>query len=180
MQSLKDGLSSDTVLAYFDPHAHHEVHVDGSPIGESGTLVQQRSKEKRQQVVQYASRVPKRNIPRENWRYWRWILGVRNFICISLEIRLPFCQTTNLWKLYLIILARHKTSLRLQRILVRMMMDYDFTVKYQPGKGNISDYTSRHPVQSQRGNEKEGSYSDAVQQQINFIMKNDIRSAITI
>ena len=34
--------------------------------------------------------------------------------------------------------ARHKTSLRLQRILVRML-DYDFKVTYLPGKDNISD-----------------------------------------
>ena len=74
---------------------------------------------------------------------------------------------------------RHETSLRLQRILVRMM-DYDFKVKYQPGKYNISDYTSRHPVPSQRGNDKEDSNSDEVQQYVNFIMKNDIPSAITL
>ena len=31
-QRLKDGLSSDTVLAYFDPRAQHELHVDDSPL----------------------------------------------------------------------------------------------------------------------------------------------------
>ncbi|PFX29990.1 Retrovirus-related Pol polyprotein [Stylophora pistillata] len=39
-ESLKEGLSSDTVLVYFDPAAEHEVHVDGCPLGISATLVQ--------------------------------------------------------------------------------------------------------------------------------------------
>jgi hypothetical protein len=41
-QKLKDGLSSDTVLAYFDTQGQHEVHGDGSPLGVSATLVQKR------------------------------------------------------------------------------------------------------------------------------------------
>lgn len=30
--SLKEALSSDMVLAYFDPNAQHEVHVNGCPL----------------------------------------------------------------------------------------------------------------------------------------------------
>ena len=55
-QRLKDGLSSDTVLAYFDPRKQHEVHVDGSPIGASATLVQKTGQDEPLEVVQYASR----------------------------------------------------------------------------------------------------------------------------
>ena len=44
--SLKEGLSSDTVLVYFDPAAEHEVHVDGCPLGISATLVQRESNDK--------------------------------------------------------------------------------------------------------------------------------------
>ena len=39
-EALKNALSADTVLAYFDPAADHEVHVDGCPLGVSATLVQ--------------------------------------------------------------------------------------------------------------------------------------------
>ncbi|PFX13584.1 Retrovirus-related Pol polyprotein [Stylophora pistillata] len=55
-ESLKEGLSSDTVLVYFDPAAEHEVHVDGCPLGISATLVQRESSDKGWRVVQYASR----------------------------------------------------------------------------------------------------------------------------
>ena len=44
--SLKEGLSSDTVLVYFDPAAEHEVHVDGCPLGISASLVQWESSDK--------------------------------------------------------------------------------------------------------------------------------------
>ncbi|KAK2572920.1 hypothetical protein P5673_001932 [Acropora cervicornis] len=39
----------------------------------------------------------------------------------------------------------HTTSLRVQRIVNRMF-HYDLRVKYRPGKENISDYLSRHPL----------------------------------
>ena len=39
-EAVKNALSADTVLAYFDPVADHEVHVDGCPLGISAALVQ--------------------------------------------------------------------------------------------------------------------------------------------
>ena len=44
--SLKEGLSSDTVLVHFDLAAEHEVHMDGYPLGISATLVQRESSDK--------------------------------------------------------------------------------------------------------------------------------------
>ena len=56
-------------------------------------------------------------------------------------------------------------------------MDYDFSVTYRPGKDNISDYTSRPPMQSEE--DIEANVEDEVQQYVNFIIKNDIPAAIT-
>ena len=55
-EALKNALSTYTVLAYFDPAADHEVHVDGCPLGISATLVQRSPNEDHWRVVQYASR----------------------------------------------------------------------------------------------------------------------------
>lgn len=44
------------VLAYFDPNAQREVHVDGCPLRVSATLVQRSPNEDNWRVVQYASR----------------------------------------------------------------------------------------------------------------------------
>ena len=53
---LKGGLSLDTVLAYFDTEAQHEVDIDGCPIGVSATLVQKKNNQDHGQVIQYRSR----------------------------------------------------------------------------------------------------------------------------
>lgn len=58
-------------------------------------------------------------------------------------------------------------------------MDYNIKVKYQAGKGSISDYTSRHPVLSREGEEKESRDTDEVAQYVNFIINNNIPKAIT-
>ena len=55
-EELKNMLSSDTVQAYFDPQAEHELHVDGCPMGLAATLTQRKPGEQIWQVVQYASR----------------------------------------------------------------------------------------------------------------------------
>jgi len=55
-EELKNMLSSDTVLAYFDPQEEHELHVDGCPMGVVATLTQRKPGEQIWQVVQYASR----------------------------------------------------------------------------------------------------------------------------
>ena len=36
-EKLKNMLSSDTVQAYFDPQAEHELHIDGCPVGLAAT-----------------------------------------------------------------------------------------------------------------------------------------------
>ena len=49
-------LSSDTVKAYFDPQAEHELHIDGFPVGLAATLTQRKPGKQCWRVVQYASR----------------------------------------------------------------------------------------------------------------------------
>ena len=39
---IKNMLSSDTVQAYFDPQAEHELHIDGCPVGLAATLTQRK------------------------------------------------------------------------------------------------------------------------------------------
>jgi hypothetical protein len=149
-QKLKDGLSSDTVLAYFDTQAQHEVHVDGSPLGVSATLVQKRKTDGVWRVVQYASRAL--NSAEKKYSQIEFEMLAVDFGCKKFHVylyRAPFVVVSDHKPLEVIVNnPRHKTSLRLQQILVRLM-DYDFSVTYRPGKDNISDYTSRHPMQSE-------------------------------
>ena len=41
-EELNNMLSSDTVQAYFDPQAEHELHVHGCPTGLAATLTQRK------------------------------------------------------------------------------------------------------------------------------------------
>jgi hypothetical protein len=72
---------------------------------------------------------------------------------------------------------RHQTSIRLQRILVRIM-DYQFKVEYRPGKDNISDYTSRHPLPRDECSKQEQSASKEIKQYVNYMLPNNIPQAI--
>ena len=146
-EALKNALSADTLLVYFDPAADHEVHVDGCPLGISATLVQRSPNEDHWRVVQYASRA----LSDAERRYSQIELETlaADFACRKFHVFLygkPFIVVTDHKPLEVIFNnPRHATSIRLQRVTVRML-DYEFKVEYRPGKTNISDYTSRHPL----------------------------------
>ena len=119
-------------------------------IGGAGyaTAYKRKEDEESWRVIQYASRVLN-GAEKEYSQIELEMLAV-DFGCRKFHIYLwgsPFVVVSDHKPLEVIFNnARHTTSLRLQRILVRLI-DYDFTVTYSPGKYNISDYTSRHPVQ---------------------------------
>ena len=119
-ESLKEGLSSDTVLVYVDPVAEHEVHVDGCPLGISATLVQHDLSDESWRVVQYASRAL--SDAERNYSQIELVMLVADFTCRKFHVflyGLPFKIVTDN-KLLKVILnnPRHKTSIRLQRMLV--------------------------------------------------------------
>ena len=63
----------------------------------------------------------------------------------------------------------HTTSIRVQRIVNRLM-DYDFIVEYRPGKGNISDYTSRHPMPLHESSKFELRTTKEVRHYVNYVV----------
>ena len=54
LEELKKRMTSDAVIAYFDPSKKTEVVVDASPVGLGAVLVQKHNEESK--VVAYASR----------------------------------------------------------------------------------------------------------------------------
>ena len=73
---------------------------------------------------------------------------------------------------------RHKTSIRLQRMMVRML-NYEFKVEYGPGKANISAFTSRHPPPRENCTKRELGTTKDVKQYVNFVVASDIPRAIS-
>ena len=129
-ESLKEALSSDKVLVYFDPGAEHEVHVDGCPLGISATLVQRGPRDDNWRVIQYASRTlseTERNYSQIELEMLPADLACRKFYVFLHG--LSFTVVTDHKPLQVILnKRRHKTSLSLQRMVVRML-DYEFKVE---------------------------------------------------
>ena len=144
-------LSSDTVQAYFDPIAEHELHIDGCPLGLAATLTQRKPGQDTWQVVQYASR--SLTDPEKRYSQIELEALAGDFGCKKFHLLLygmPFKIITDHKPLESVFnKPTHETSIQVQRISTRMM-DYDFVVEYRPGKDNISDYTSRHPAKEVR------------------------------
>ena len=59
------------------------------------------------------------------------------------------------------------------------MLDYEFKVEYRPGKTNISDHTSRHPLPRENCTKRELGSTKDVKQYVNFVIASDIPRAIS-
>ena len=59
------------------------------------------------------------------------------------------------------------------------MVDYEFKVEYRPGKTNISEYTSRHPLPLEQSSKRELGTTKDVRHYVNFVIENDIPKAIS-
>ena len=59
------------------------------------------------------------------------------------------------------------------------MMDYDFVVEYRPGKENISDYTSRHPMPLHEFSKFEFRTTKEVRHYVNYVVTCSTHKAVT-
>jgi hypothetical protein len=149
---LKDSLTSDTVMSYFNHKLETELVVDASPHGVGAILTQiQPTKDGRRdvQIVAYASRalddVESRYSQTEREALAvRW--GVEHFHLYLYGIK--FTVVTDhkaLVSIFSNVVA--KPSPRIERWCLRLQQ-YTFNTVYRPGADNPADYMSRHPVAS--------------------------------
>ena len=59
------------------------------------------------------------------------------------------------------------------------MLDYDFVVEYRPGKENVSDYTSRHPMPLQMCTKLELKTTKEVKRYVNYVVTCNTPNAVT-
>ena len=178
-EQLKNMLSSDTVQAYFDPQAEHELHVDGCPMGLAATLTQRKLGEQVWQVVQYASRSLTDTEKRYSQIELEALAG--DFGCKKFHLFLygiPFKMVTDHKPLESVFnQPTHAMSIRVQRIVNRML-DYDFVVEYRSGKENVSDYTSRHPMPLQTCTKLEFKTTKEVKRYVNYVVTCNTPNAV--
>ena len=179
-EELKNMLSNDTVQAYFDLQAEHELHIDGCPVGLAATLTQRKPREQCWRVVQYASR--SLTDPEKRYSQIELEALAGDFGCKKFHLFLygrPFKIVTDHKPLESVFnKPTHTTSIRVQRI-VNSMMDYDFVVEYHPRKENISDYTSRHPMPLHECSKFELRTTKEVQHYVNYVVMCSMIKAVT-
>jgi hypothetical protein len=177
-EKLKELLSSDTVLAYFDPELKSCIVVDASSVG-LGAIFTQETREGNRNVVCYASRtltpVERRysQIEREGlaiaWacdKFHLYLYGGPEFDIIT--DHKPLVPMFNN--------PRAQLPPRLLRWRLKMQQ-YKFSVRYNPGKENPADYMSRHPLETYSNHTQR--LEESTEEYVNFIAINAVPKAIT-
>ena len=167
---LKEQLSSEMIMTYYDPKKDIEIIVDASPFGLGAILTQD------QKVLSYASRslsdVESRYSQTERealaivWaceHYDMYTNGAKSFTVITDHKPLE-----NIWK-------KPKPTPRIERWGLRLQ-PYKLTIKYQPGSSNPSDYLSRHPINTG----KISLQQKVAEQHVNFIANTSTPKSMTL
>ena len=147
-QSMKEALSQDTTMAYFDPTRVTKLIVDGSKYGLSSILTQLEPQTQQYKEIRYYSRATTDTESRYSQieiesaalafamqRNHIYLHGLQNFIA-STDHK-PLLPLYNQYKAEL--------PARILRDKLKLQ-DYSYTLIHGPGKTNPADYLSWHPV----------------------------------
>lgn len=173
--ALKECLTSNNVIAYFDPSKRTVATFDASPFG-LGAVLTQFDQQGNEHAVAYASRtlteVERRYSQTERealaivWgceRFHLYLYGSQfEIITDHKPLELIFNNPSS------------KPPARIQRWALRLQA-YIFTVKYKPGPTNIADYLSRHPLPSQSDRERQ-----VAEEYVNYLVGHAVPKAMTL
>ena len=136
---MKQLLSSESVMSYFDSEKKTTVYVDASPVGLGANLVQDG------RTIAYASRALTSVIESRYSQIEREALGIV-YGCEHLHMYLVGCKFSVVTdhKPLLYIWKKISPPLRIARWGLRLL-PYKFDIEYQKDEDNIADYLSRHP-----------------------------------
>ena len=171
-QTLKDKLTSDTVMAYFDPSKDTELWVDASPVGLAAILCQGNK------IVAYAScalSLVEQRYSQTERECLSILYGVEHFHLFLFGK--SFTLVTDHRPLTAIFGTQTKPkakqqSLRLEHLRLRLAT-YDFKVVYRKGDLMISDYMSRHPFKAYTNHNSTEDY-------VRFIASHSVPKALNL
>ena len=178
LDTIKERLTSDTVMTYFDPEKITELIVDASPVGLGAMLTQRSSLTDNPRVLSYASK----SLTPVEQRYSqteREALAVV-WACEHFHIYVygkPVTVVTDhkpLERLYNSSCA--KPPVRIERWALRLQ-NYDARVVYRPGKENPADYMSRHPNREAVDSNQQQRVAE---EYVNFVARYDTPIAISL
>ena len=146
LDKLKDALTCETTMTYFDASKPTEIYVDGSPTGLGGILLQRDSKG-HPSIIAYGSRSltdtesrysqTEREALAVHWAILHFHLYVygNDFVVVSDHKPLEGIYNK----------PSSKPTARIERWILQLQQ-YKFTIRYEAGDRNPADYMSRHPV----------------------------------
>ena len=145
-KKVKEVLTSDTVMAYFDSNKQTELVTDASPCGLSAILSQHTPGKTDRKIVAYVSK----SLSPTECRYSQVEKEALAIVWAVERLHLylygaPFTLHTDCKPVELILNNnRSKPPARIERWNLRLQ-GYDFTTVHTKGIDNPSDFLSRHP-----------------------------------
>ena len=172
---LQNILSSETVMAYFDPNRPASLDVDASPVG-LGAMLLQADNKGHDKVVAYGScslNSAEQNYPQIEREGLAVVWGLEHFHeYVYGEPVTVFTDHEPLESIYGN--PNKKLSGRLERWSLRLQ-PYHASIKYRKGKGKPSDYLSRHTT-SCNSSERQ---SKIAEEYINFLVAEAVPKSMT-
>lgn len=174
-QKLKECLTEQPVLSYYDRDAQTQVIVDASPVGLGAVLVQ-KQKNGAFQPVAYASKAlndVERRYSQTEKEALAVVWGCEKFHLYLLGKH--FTLITDHRALEVIYGPRSKPSARVERWVLRLQ-PYTFEVIYKPGRTNVADILSRL---TSPDTEKGDKFSTVAEEYVYFIATSATPIAMT-
>ena len=173
---IKEQLTGDKVMAYFDQSKETEVITDASPFGLSAILIQKTPGREDRKVVAYASR----SLSDVESRYSQTEKEALAIVWAIERLHLylfgnHFTLYTDCKPVQLIFdNPKSKPPARIERWNLRLQ-GYNFTVVHTKGSQNPSDFLSRHP------NPKENEKLDLLAEDyVNFLITHAVPKAMSL
>jgi len=175
---IKQALTSDTAIAYFDKNKKTELFTDASPTGISAIFSQKATGKDDRKIVSYVSRTlsdverPYSQTEKEAlaiiWAiegFHIYLYGAKfTFFTDCKPIQMILCNPSS------------RPSARMERWYLRLQ-PYDFDVFYKKGNESPADYLSRH---IRNGNRKRTPDKTLAKEYINFLAHHAIPKAMTM
>ncbi|XP_055858008.1 uncharacterized protein K02A2.6-like [Episyrphus balteatus] len=174
-ERLKESLTSDVVLGYYDVQKRTQVYADASPVALGAVLIQISDSDE-PRVITYASK----SLTDTEKRYCQtekealalvWSVERFHFYLFGRVFEL----VTDHKALETIFSPTSKPCARIERWVLRLQ-SYNFKVVYKPGKHNIADPLSRLVVT----NKAEELFDLDNEQYINYVVANAVPVALKL
>jgi len=176
LNKIKDHLTSDTIMAYFDKNKSTQLTTDASPWGLSAILSQCSPGQEDRRIVAYASR----SLTPVEQRYSQTEKEALAIVWAAERFHIylyggHFTLYTDCKPVELIFNNRRsQPPARIERWNLRLQ-EYNFTAVYTKGFENPSDFLSRHPSKEISTNEEL-----AAEQYISFIATHATPNAMSL